>query len=204
MSEKIAKALLIVFKPAIIPLIALIIVFNSDTYLSLYPLSFQIRLYIIIFVSTFLLPITLIPLLFGMSVLDTIKIETKKDNIIFLFILSIANTFTFIIIKQIPVYLDNFISFIFIITAIITLLAVVLTYFGKTCYHLLSLGSLTGFIVALSILFSKDFYYFVITVLIFSGIIGFAKIRLNKNSQLQIYSAFLIGFFISMTALFLI
>ncbi len=204
MSQKIANSILFFFKPAIIPLLALVFLFNSGTYLSLYPLGFQTRLYVIIFVITFLIPATLVPLFFGMGIFKTLKLNTKKEIIIFLSILATANVATFFILKKLPVYIDNLILVIFIASAIILLISLGLTIFQKICYSSLSLGSLAGFVASISILFNKDYFLILAGIFIISGLIGFAKLVLEKNTQIQIYSGFIIGFFISMTIFLLV
>jgi len=203
MSEKIAKFLLLIFKPAIIPLIALFFIFNSETYLSLYPLAMQVRLYVVIFLSTFLIPATLIPLLFGVNAFDNLKIESKKDNIIFLSILAVANLASYFLLKNMPIYIDEFILVIFMISTVIVAVSILISIFRKMCYHLLSLGSLCGFFIAISILFAKDYYIYIISVFIFAGFIGFAKMQLEKNNIIQLFSSFILGFFLSLITIFI-
>jgi hypothetical protein len=204
MKKKIAYTILFFLKPAVFPLLALVFLFNSDTYISLYPLGFQIRLYIIIFVLTFILPSTFIPLFFGLGIFKTLNINTKNDNIIFLSILTAANILTLFILKKLPVYLDSFIFIIFIASAILLFLTTILTIFRKICYHSLALGSIAGFIAAISIYFDKDYFLILALIFFISGLVGFAKLVLEKNTQIQIYMGFIAGFFTNLGIFLLI
>lgn len=196
MTDNLAKSIHYFLKPAIFPLLAIIFLFNSGTYISLYTFDFQIRIYLIIFVTTFVFPATFIPVLFSLGIFKSMKIGTKKENIIFISILATVNLITFFFLRNLPIYIDFYLQFIFIISTFVILVALAFTIFSEICYNMLAIGSLAGFICAISIIFAKDYFFVIAGLFLIAGATGYVNLKLEKNNQLQIYSAFIIGFFI--------
>jgi len=196
-ADKIAKSLIFILKPAFFPLLAVIFLFNSDTYISLYTTVFQLRIYLIIFIITILFPASFIPVLFSLGIFETLKIVTKKENIIILSILAITNLITFFLLRYLPVYINSMILLVFLVSAFIFFVSIIFTMWSSICFNMLSIGSLAGFICSVSIIFAKDYFYILAAVFLVAGLIGFAKLQLQQKNQFEIYSAFVIGFAIN-------
>jgi membrane-associated phospholipid phosphatase len=60
-------------------------------------------------------------------------------------------------------------------------------------------GGLVGLILSLSLRFNTDLVLFLILAILFSGIVGFARLKLTAHSPMQVYMGFLIGFLIMIT-----
>jgi hypothetical protein len=64
-------------------------------------------------------------------------------------------------------------------------------------------GGLTGLILILSLKFNSNLMFFLITSILMSGLIGFARLKLEEHSPAQIYTGYLMGIVVMM-AVFII
>jgi membrane-associated phospholipid phosphatase len=78
-----------------------------------------------------------------------------------------------------------------------------ISYFWKISAHLVGWGGLTGLIFILSVRFNTDLMLLLIISLLVSGIVAFARIKLNAHSPSQVYAGFLLGFFTVLIVFFL-
>ena len=95
--------------------------------------------------------------------------------------------------KKLPVFIDKIIPEVFIVSSVLIAIALILTIFTKICYHSFAIGSFAGFISYISIYFAKDYIILLTSLFIIAGLIGFSKINLEKNTQIQIYYSFATG-----------
>ncbi len=204
MSKKvIAQILKISFHPIIVPLIALLLLFNSDNYLSLTPSSIQIRLYIVVLIINILLPIASYFFIYQFLTLNKEVFKKSKKRIIYGIFIS-SNIFAYALFNKIGASFSNLIPLTFLSASILGIIVFLISYKIDIDLQLTSLGAITGFITLISIIFHTDLINYLLTFLFLSGIIGSLLLYSKKINEIQIFAGFATGFFTTILTLFLL
>ncbi len=202
MSKKvIAQILKISFNPIIVPLIALLLLFNSNNYLSLIPTSFQIKLYIIVLIINIFLPISTYFFIYQFMAINKDSFKKSKKRILYgLFIIS--NIFAYVLFNRIGDSISNIIPYIFLTSAIVSIIAFLTSYKIDIDLQMISLGAITGFITLISIIFHTDPINYLIILFGLAGIIGTLLLFSKKINEIQVFAGFATGFFSTLLILF--
>ena len=192
-SEKIAKIISFTFNPLIIPTLGILMIFFSGTYLSYIPLEGKKLIFTVIFSGTFLIPISFLPLLLYLKVIDTIEVNNPSQRLLPLIITGIIYCCTYYLVRRMPLMVIN----IFILGSIICLVlnTIIITKW-KISSHLIAAGGLVGLALGLIFRLNADMPVLLITTILIAGLVGFARLRLNAHTPAQVYSGFFLGLFI--------
>ena len=192
MERRIANLLSYITHPLLIPMLCLLVISNSGTYAADLDQRFNQFIYLTVFVLTFLLPAGIIPLLMYSGLTKGIHFTEKRERLIPLYLTLIFYLTAYFLIKKLPV---SQVYQRFLFSACLSILfALAISYFWKISTHLVGWGGLVGLILSLSIRFDTDLMLFLIVAILFSGGVGFARLRLNAHNSMQVYSGFLLGF----------
>jgi len=192
-SENIAKLISVLFHPLLMPTIGILMIFWSGTYLSFIPFEGKRLIFVVIFAGTFVIPISIIPFFLFFKIISNIEIDNPSQRLAPLIIISFLYFCTFYIMQKIPI---PFINLFVLASASCVLLNTVITSWWKISSHLLGAGGLTGLIIAMFFRLNANISLLLIISIIIAGLTGFARLRLNAHTPEQIYSGFLIGFFL--------
>jgi len=75
-------------------------------------------------------------------------------------------------------------------------LSLIITLRWKVSIHMLGIGGLIGAIVGISHRFQFDHSNLIMLLLIFAGLIGFARLKTHSHNYRQVYVGFLLGFLV--------
>lgn len=189
-----SKLLSVVFHPLLIPTYALVIMFNSNTHYSYMPFEVQKLLYILVFSSTFLVPVSIIPFLINLRVVSSFKLEKSKERIIPLTITALSFYFSYYIINRLPVSTLGFIKTMILASFILILISLFISIKWKISAHLIGLGGLLASMFFYAVYFVANFNIVLIVISIISGLVGFSRLNLQVHSPAQVYTGFLTGF----------
>ena len=200
LSEKIAKIISFTFNPLIIPTLGILMIFISGTYLSYIPFEGKKLIFTVIFSGTFLIPVSFIPLLLYLKVIDNIEVNNSSQRILPLIITGIIYCCTYYLVRRMPLMVIN----IFILGSIICLVlnTIIITKW-KISSHLIAAGGLVGLALGLIFRLNADMPVLLITTILIAGLVGFARLRLSAHTPAQVYSGFFLGLLI-ITGLLLI
>lgn len=198
--DKLAKIVSAVFHPVFMPLYGLIIIFSAPTILYYIPFGVKKILFTIIILNNVILPLSMLPYFRYRNIISSWSVENRKERIVPLITTSFFYSVTLYIIYRfhIPVFIKAFtISSVFLAIGI-TLIS--LKY--KISIHSAGAGSLTALVLSLSFEMQTLLLWFLIPVILFSGLVMTARLWLKAHSQDEVYAGFLLGFFI--TGMFLL
>ena len=186
------KTATIIFHPLLMPLIGYFILFNSGTYLNLAPAELQRFLYIFVFAGTFLLPVLTIPLFYFFGKISSLDLENRKERHLPILVTAIFYYFTFYLIKSLPL---AHILITFLLSSFVSvMLTLIITLRWKISAHMIGLGGISSLILIISLFFKTNLeFYFIISIII-AGIVGSARLFLNKHNLLQVSVGYLVGF----------
>lgn len=170
---------------------------GSFIYLLLTPKHFAKKqeyiLLLIIFISTYILPIFLLAILKKLNLIKTYRLESieeRKFPILFFIILSfMVGNLLLNNIKIVDLLAYSFFG---------TSMALAATYFLfylkiKTSLHTLGIGGILGFVLIMSYEYKLNFNLVIALLFILSGIIAFSRLKLNAHKPEEVYIGFLIA-----------
>lgn len=197
MENRFANILSYVAHPLLIPMFGLLVISNSGTYAADLDKQFMQFIYLSTFILTLLLPGILIPLFFYSGLARNITFSERRERLIPLYITLVFYLAAYFLIKKLPI---SMVYQRFIFAACLSILFLLtISYFWKISAHLVGWGGLVGLVLSLSLRFNTDLMLFMILVVLLTGCVGFARLRLNAHSPLQIYAGFMVGFITMLT-----
>lgn len=180
------------------PTILFVILFYFSSYLGS-TMSDQLMVYvlIIIFITTFILPVFCVTVLKFTQNVSSFGLEDRKERILPFFFISLfyaITTYLFMSkIKLNTVYLVVIAS----ITVIIFLVTII-TLFWKISTQSTALSATIGFLIAIAYKYPQDTLLYPLVILILlAGFIMSLKLYLNVNKPNEILAGSILGFFIS-------
>jgi len=201
MEKKFATFISYIAHPLLIPVLGLLIISNSGTYAADIDERYRQFIYLAVFIFTLLLPAALIPLFYYFGLTGSIHFSERRERLMPLYLTLIFYLAAYFFIKQLPV---SAIYQRFIFAACISMIILTaLCYFWKISSHLVGWGGLTGLIIILSIRFGTDLMLILITAILFSGLIAYARLKLAAHTPAQVYVGFLVGLSVMITVFIL-
>ncbi len=195
-----AKILSILFHPLLLPSIGILILFNSGSILNFLPFQAKKIILLIVFVSTFVLPLTFVPFFIFQKIIKNVQMENKRERLVPFFVTSVLYFFCYYLLKRLGAP-QTIISFI-LAAAINVFTLFLLSFKYKISAHMAGVGGLTGALIAISFILKINLEYFIIGAIIISGIIGYSRLKLETHKQYQIYIGWFTGLVISSVILF--
>ncbi|MEN8185994.1 MAG: hypothetical protein ABFR05_02565 [Bacteroidota bacterium] len=152
----------------------------------------QYIILMVIFISTYILPIILLFILKKLKLINSFKlrsIEERKFPVLFLVILS------FMLGKMLlEINLVNLLAFSFFGGS----LALLVVYFLfsaniKISLHTLAIGSLIGFVICMSLYFQMNLTYLIAILFLLFGLLASSRLALKAHIPKEIYLGVTIG-----------
>lgn len=187
-----AKIFSALFHPLIMPVIGLLIIFNTDSYINYaIPIELKQAVIILVGVSTFVVPLLISLLLLNRKIINSLEMETQKERIIPYAFTIVFYVFTLYMLKQAPI---PPIIFNFVIGATLSVItAFIINIKWKISAHMIGIGGLVGALMLISIILEIYITPYLILALLVAGLIGSSRLILRAHTQLQIYVGFAVG-----------
>jgi len=188
-----ARITSILFHPLLIPTIGFLLLFSSGFYFAVIPWNLKWFVLLVVFFSTCLIPLLSIGLLAFSSRFD-IKMEKGTDRVLPLIFSSISFYFGYLILGR----LQSFPIFqLFLIASILVQIAlVIISLQWKISAHAAAIGGLVGGFFALSVRLQENPVFILILLLLSSGIVCTSRLILQKHTNAQVYSGYILGLLI--------
>ena len=191
MSKYIAKTFSFLFHPLFMPTAGILILFNTQTVLSYLPFEAQKIIFLIVFISTAVLPLTFIPFYFIQKIIKSIFLEERKERLVPFFITAVLYFFAYYLLVRLgaPVTINLFI----LASACTVFLLFLLSFKWKISAHMTGIGGLTGTLIAFSFRLQINLEYFIMAAILVSGLLGYSRLKLKSHHPFEVYSGWLIG-----------
>jgi membrane-associated phospholipid phosphatase len=193
MPEKLAKIISALFHPVLLPTLGFLLMFTAGFYDSMLTKEARQFILLVVFFSTATLPMLAIAILALNSKFDFLMPDSR-DRILPLLFASVFFYVGFILLSRI-----HFISMfkLFMIASVLLIVALLLISFKwNISIHMAAAGAVTATLFALSFRAGVNPVYAVIAVVLVSGLLGTARLALNKNNLLQVAAGYILGFVI--------
>ena len=192
MEERIAKMFTLIFHPLFVPFYMLLILLNVNTFFAIMiPVKAKLLLSGLVFLTTILLPLLIVFLLYRLKIVKSFHLESREERIYPLLAVAVFYYLTYYLLKSFPI---SFIfSYYMLGSTFLTILAMIISFYRKISLHMIGIGGMLGLLMGLSLNLSLDLTWFVVAAIILGGFLGFARIQSNSHKPSEIYSGFLVG-----------
>jgi len=187
-----AKIITLLFHPLLMPILALYLIFNTNTYLThSVPGPTKNVIYIIVLIFTFLLPAINAFFLKKNGVIENLQMDTLRERKIPFLLAVIYYFLGYYCLRQMP--LPPVIYLVVLGALLSVIVAFVVSLKWKISIHMIGIGGVSGAILAVSHRFMEDMNVIIMLLVICAGLVGFARLHLGAHKPAQVYSGFFVG-----------
>ncbi len=191
-----AKIISVILHPLFMPAYGILILFFiSGTFLSYLAGPVKNIVLIIIAVNTIILPLSVVPFYISQKIIKSIHMETTRERIIPLAMNSIFFYLGFYLLNRLQV--PDLIKMYVLASFSVVVVTLLVSLKWKISIHMIGIGGLTGAIISISWHLGVDMKAVWMGLILCSGLIGFARLELNKHTPAQVYSGFFTGLIVA-------
>jgi hypothetical protein len=193
MELRIAKVISYIFHPLFIPFYTILVLLNTDSFLSfMIPLKGKILLAGIVLLTTVLLPSFTSLFLIRMKIIQSIFPKTRTERIYLLLNVAIFYYLTYYLLKG--THVSIVFNYFMLGSTFLVICSLIITFFYKISLHMIATGGLLGGLIGLAFLHSVDLTGSILVLILFAGVMGSARLLIIDSQKPEaVYSGFLIG-----------
>jgi len=197
----IARLISLTMHPMLVTTYALIILLSLQAYFVVaIPSKVKWMMVVLVFILTGLLPMLLALLMARLGIIKSLHLEQREERIWPFIITAIFYYLAFYLLRQLdlsPVFM------VFMLGAFVTVVVgLLVTFFWKISVHMIGMGGMVGAFTGLSLKMMIDIPLVIMVLIMLSGLTGFARLKLQAHTPMQVLGGFISGFVI-FTFLFL-
>jgi hypothetical protein len=196
-----SKIVSFLFHPMLMPTLGIFLILNAGTHLSFLPFEVRRLLYITVFVSSCLLPVSLLPLFFQLKIIRSFRMETARERVLPVLFSGVFYFLGYLLLKRL--HISSLIESFVLASIAAVCLAVAVSWFWKISMHMIAVGGVTGVLFGLMFRYGVDVMVLTSVMLIISGVTGTARLYLNAHTPLQVYIGYFVGFIVVISGVFL-
>ena len=192
MEIKFAKIISIIFHPLMMPLLTLLILFNSNTFIA-FSIADEMKtfIYFLFIAFTVVLPTMIFLWLIKRGVISSLDMPEASERKI-PFLISIILYFALYYLLR-KLALPELVYLLLLGTILSIVVCFFITIIWKISIHMIAVGGVIGSLLALSIRLGADFILPIYIVILLAGFVGYARLKLYAHTPAQVYSGFLLG-----------
>jgi membrane-associated phospholipid phosphatase len=194
---RIAKFISYLLHPLLMPTYGFALLFFTNNYISTFT-SPDIKLIVlgITFIFTFVLPAINVFILLKTGRIKSLEMETNGERI-----LPFTSTALYYFALFYLFYnadFPNVFKIVVLGAAICLLLAIIISFKWKISAHTIGIGGTAGATMGIIYRLQLDMALVLMLILLLSGIVGYARLKLKAHTPAQVYTGFILGFFVEL------
>ena len=202
MEKKLAQVISVVFYPLFIPTYAYTILLTMPAYFSaLLPASSKWMLLGLIFLTTCLLPTLFFLVMIKTKIVSSTWLSNREDRTFPYTVSIIFFYLTYYMLRKLQV--SPVFTYFMIGGTFLNVLILGINFIWKISSHMASVGAVVGMMVGLSYFLGTFYFGLIAGTIVASGLVGFARLKLQAHSPAQVYAGFLLGL-LTIMSLFLV
>lgn len=198
----IAKIISGIAHPILMPLYCLFIIFHSGTFFDFYPIAAIKIIYLVVFISTIILPLAILPLLKYQNVINSYELTDRKQRFFPLMFSILFYLFAFFILQKMPT--GELFPKLMLTSAISIAIFAFISLKWKISLHMAAIGGIIGFILFFANRYSVNLSSYFVIIINIAGLLAYARLKLKCHNQLQVYTGFLSGLIIMIILMLLL
>ena len=189
--DLLAKIISAICHPLLMPVYGLLIIFSAHALFGYLPFSVKKTLFIIVLINNVLIPLCLMPYFRFRNIISSLSVENRKERIIPLITTSFFYSVTVYLTLRfhIPIFIKAFI----LASAFLAIAVTIINFWWKISIHSAGTGALTALVLVLSIKMHTPLTWFMIVVILSTGLVMSSRLWLNSHSPGEVWSGFLFG-----------
>ena len=192
MEARIAKIISTVFNPLFIPTYGVMILFKLDTFIRyVLPTGAKNLVLIIVFINTAIAPFIAILFMKKLGLINNLSLNKRNERIMPIIVGVFLYFFTYYILRQSS--LPSIVHFYFLGATIVVTISLFITIYWKISLHMVSMGGLTGFLMATAFLLRTNTIFWIVVVIFSSGLVGSSRLLLNQHTSGQVFAGYILG-----------
>ncbi|GAB7089106.1 hypothetical protein [Marinifilum fragile] len=177
--------------PMLMPLYSIFVIFHSGTFLDFTPPQLIRVIYLIVGISTILLPISVLPLLKVQKFVSDYGLSERSERAIPLIFTIVFYALGFYLLMKFPI--TRIIAHLQLAAIIsIGVIALISTKW-KISIHMAGIGGFIGMVLSFTILYAGSLRVYFIAGILLAGLLGYSRLKLNLHTPLQVYAGFMLG-----------
>ncbi len=201
MNKQIAKTISILFHPMLMPLLGIIFIFYSGSYISFLPGNVKRIIILVIAANTLALPLLMMPLFIQFGVVKSLIMESNRERLIPLAFTLIPYILSVYFLAKLPI--PVVIPVFMLGASLVIASCLIISYWWKISIHMVGVGGLVGFIIAFSNRMFTDVLPYLLIAIIIASLLASARLQAKSHNPVQVYSGFALGFIIMLTIIFI-
>jgi len=200
--KRFAQVISVVFHPLLVPsYVFLVLIHTYSQYSVMLPHNYTNLILLLVFLTSFILPLVIILIMLKMKVIESLEMKTKQERALPLLLTAGFYYLTYHFLKQTP-YFALF-NFFMLGSALLAIISLLVNYFKKISLHMVSMGGMFGAFIGFSLAIGHNYTTLIILIALMAGLTGFARLKLNTHTETEVYSGFVLGFVV-MAGVFLV
>lgn len=190
MGKQLAIFISYAFHPLWMPLYVMFIFWDINNQVLFINNSAWLYILLVVFINTLLIPVLLLWFMQRMKLIENMHLNNKRDRIYPFLVMGVFYLTTWYIFSRLE--LLNYISYVFLVAALLVFLALIISLFWKISIHTISMGAMSITLLYLSAIHILPIWP-VYTIFILSGFVAFARLKLQAHNPAQIYTGYFLG-----------
>lgn len=188
-----ARMVSTVLQPLVMPLYALLIILNANSYMALLlPPQTKTFLIMTVVICTVVIPALFIILLNAMGALEDLKMNNRKERVVPLIVIMLAYILCAVLILT---RTTADLAFVGMMSAVACIaLALVVTPFWKISLHMTGIGGVYAILLFIGMAEPGDFTIPMAVATILSGMLAWSRLYLGRHTPAQVVAGFFGGF----------
>lgn len=193
METRLAKFISCIFHPVFMPVYGLLLLFNMKSFFSL-ELILKARLLILafVFVTTVLFPLLIVALMKRQGFIESYQMKSREERRFPYLFTAVFYFVTYQMLRQMQ--LPEIYSFYFMGATLLLAMVVIINIWRKISIHMVGVGGICGMLCGLALAFSFNMIFLISLIFLISGIVGYARLKLETHKPSEVYCGFLAGF----------
>lgn len=186
-----ARFISVLLHPLFMPAYGLMIIFTAPTLYFYLPAEVKKILMLVLVANNIIVPAALIPLFRHRNIISSWTMEKREERVIPLLATAVTYVITSIIVNRfgLPVMIKAYFNSV----SIVALAMLVINFRFNISLHSAGAGALTAVVAVLWIVMAENLVWFMVPVLLVSGLIITLRLILNAHKPAEVYAGYLTG-----------
>lgn len=191
MQEKIARVISIVFHPVLVPTLGMILLLQSGFYFSMLTWEAKRFILLVVFFSTCILPLLAVSVL-AINPRFDINMPRAADRVLPQLAAALFYYLGFVLLGRVAIF--PVFKLFMLASVLVIVLLLLISFKWKVSNHMAAVGGLSGVFFAFSFRNGINPVYALLTLVIVAGLVGTARLALNKHNIWQVIAGYFLGF----------
>jgi len=197
LEKRLAFFFSLIFHPLLMPFFGTLIILENSIFFDYIKPEYQslalFQTLLLVFLSTFALPVSILPIIKYLQLIKTVEMNTRQERITPLLVTTFAFYFAIYAIGNLSFPVPPQVR-IFLLASILSIIVtLIISTFWKVSLHMVGIGGVVGLITQLHTNNTHNQIIILATAFLVAAVIAFSRLKLNKHTQAQIYVGFFTG-----------